>query len=201
MSTAKRRAALYGAIAIALISAISVWLASAVGARSPDTSPSPTSEPQYYVEGARPSPGADTGVEPASGAIPDGCVPWSNERPDVVVCGAVPPGWEPPPAAGDAVTYPDVCSVAAAVFASQAPALAQRYDLDTVPVLDTATCAAVGVGGSGEGTWRVTYSLGSASQVGGYQVAEIWNLRLDASGTRAVDSETTGITLSTSGGV
>jgi hypothetical protein len=49
-------------------------------------------DPIYYVDGARPYEveGYRTGDE--------GCVPWSKDRPDFLICGSgVPEGWTPPP--------------------------------------------------------------------------------------------------------
>lgn len=52
-------------------------------------------EPTYYVDGARPFPGASSGktLKPDR-QYEEGCVPWSADRPDVLICAPVPEGWD-----------------------------------------------------------------------------------------------------------
>lgn len=71
-----------------------------------------------YVEGARPAADADVSTG-------TGCVQYSPDRPDVHVCGPLPPGWTPDPApyfdkaiceaAAQRVNYPDQVSASSAV--------------------------------------------------------------------------------------
>lgn len=64
---------------------------------SPSDSPSGTGSTEYFVDGARPSPGAGTGTF-KDGEQPPGCVPYSADREDVYICGAnVPSNYTPPP--------------------------------------------------------------------------------------------------------
>jgi hypothetical protein len=89
-------------------------------------------EPIYYVDGARPSPGANSGVA-TEGQPPAGCVPWSSERRDVYVCGPVPDSFEPAPPPGDILDYPAVCDIGAAIFRKEAEALMVRNAFQRSP--------------------------------------------------------------------
>lgn len=181
-------------VVVVLVVVGSLWAASTVLAQSQEPSPSPSPSPQYYVDGARPDDSAaGTFTEAPSGGIPKGCVPWSPERPDVAVCGTVPPGWEPPAPPGDASTYPEVCAAAAELFATKSPDLILRYELEGVPRLDVSTCTAAGIGSGMEGRWLVRFNLVNPDEVAGYAVVKIWNFRLDPAAWAA-----SGVTLSTS---
>jgi hypothetical protein len=61
-------------------------------------------QPIYWVDGARPDPGADSGT---TKGVPAGCVPYSEARPDVHICGDVLEDYSPAP-----VPYrdPEICS-------------------------------------------------------------------------------------------
>jgi len=182
------------AVVVVVVIVGSLWAASTVLAQSPDPSPSPSPSPQYYVDGARPDDdAAGTFTDAPSGDIPEGCVPWSSERPDVAVCGEVPAGWEPPAPPGDVSIYPEVCAAAAELFAAEVPDLVLRYELENVPRLDASTCTAAGVGSGSDSRWLVKFSLLNSDEVAGYGVVKIWNFRLDP----AAWSDS-GVTLSTS---
>lgn len=53
-------------------------------------------EPIYYVDGAHPTADISKPSAETDGA-PEGCVPYSADRPDYYVCADLPPDWEPPP--------------------------------------------------------------------------------------------------------
>jgi hypothetical protein len=126
----------------------------------------------YYVDGARPSPGANTRRSP----VPDseyqkGCVPWSEERPDVYICAAVPEGWMPPAPPGSYADYAAVCDDAAKAFEGQALSLAERYQLRLAPVVDVETCGAAGML---DGEWQVRFGLANAEDVQPYRSATLF---------------------------
>lgn len=73
------------AIGLALLSG-AILIAIAAGALSEE-------QPRYFVDGARPDPM----VQGITGEVPDRCVQHSATRPDVMICGPVAEGWQPPP--------------------------------------------------------------------------------------------------------
>jgi hypothetical protein len=134
-------------------------------------------DPIYYVDGARPSPGVNTQRK----AVPDseyvkGCVPWSQERPDVYICASVAEGWTPPPPPGSYADYKAVCDEAAKAVEEQALSLEDRYRLRVPPVVDVQTCDA---GGMLHGDWLVKFGLANADEVQPYRSANL--LRFDPS--------------------
>jgi len=131
-------------------------------------------DPTYYVDGARPSPGVNARQSP----VPDdeyqkGCVPWSEERADVYICAPVPEGWTPPPPPGSYAEYPAVCDDAATAFEGQALSLADRYQLRVPPVVDVETCGAAGML---DGEWQVRFGLTNAEDVQRYRSATLLDL-------------------------
>jgi hypothetical protein len=148
-------------------------------------------EPIYYVDGARPSPGANSGVA-TEGQPPAGCVPWSSERRDVYVCGPVPDSFEPAPPPGDILDYPAVCDIGAAIFRKEAEALMVRNALSTLPVIDVASCGAAGLGSAQEGHWMAKFALANPKDVRPYRSVVLRNFTLDGSG----DQRLAGVTLS-----
>jgi len=144
--------------------------------------PSPTGEPVYYVEGARPSPGATE--RPAwveDGEAPPGCVPYSPERPGAYVCGELPPGFEPPPPPGTAKDYPEVCAVAAKVIEEQAERLSRELQLASVFEIDPSGCAAWGMGPKSEGRWTASFPLVRpvvSAEGETYRTAVVWDFTL-----------------------
>jgi hypothetical protein len=65
--------------------------------RAVTSSPRVAEEPIYYVDGARPHV-----IDPSSSSkgipdMPEGCVQWSANRPDIHICGDIPAGWTPSP--------------------------------------------------------------------------------------------------------
>jgi hypothetical protein len=126
-------------------------------------------DPSYYVDGARPSPGANTRRSPVQDSeYQKGCVPWSEERPDVYICAPVPEGWTPPPPPGSYADYPAVCDDAAKAFEGQGLSLADRYQLRFAPVVDVETCGAAGML---HGEWQVRFGLANAEDVQPYRSA------------------------------
>jgi hypothetical protein len=95
------------------------------------------SEPQYWIDGARP-----TRVEGQVYLEGEGCVPYSPQRPDVKICGEVPTDFVPPPEpAYDA----EVCQQAIAYYselrANYAASGASESQVDaTHPEIDPASC-------------------------------------------------------------
>lgn len=78
---------------------------------------------RFFVEGARPTREAGKtyfGTE--------GCVPFSAERPDTMICGDVPEGFHPGRAPGTEDSYPDICQQAEEVY------LTQRDEMNWGPV-------------------------------------------------------------------
>lgn len=189
MKRLKARIGVAGLV-VGLAGAGILWAVARVDAQSTDGTPAPT--PGYYVEGARPVEGAADFVDNAEGGVPDGCVLWSRDRPDVVVCGEVAPGWMPPAPPGDRTAYPEVCTTAAEVVAGNAEDLVLRYELGAVPKVEPSTCGAAAIGSSADGTWLVTFKLANPDDVGGYRVAKVWNLTLTPT-----TQQTPSITLST----
>ena len=128
-------------------------------------------EPTYYVDGARPSPGANEQPVVSQGEYVKGCVPWSEERPDLHICAPVPEGWSPPPPPGSYADYKAVCDEAAKAVEDQASSLADRYQLRSAPVVDVGTC---GAGGMSNGRWLVKFGPANADDVRPYRSAELF---------------------------
>ena len=93
-------------------------------------------EPVYFVDGARPEAGADSGIE---SEVADRCVQYSEERPDVQICGTVAPDWTPPP---EPYFEPNVCQAALEW-------LAERHS----PAVDPESCLVI----EGSATWDVVF--------------------------------------------
>ena len=128
----------------------------------------------YYVDGARPSPGAedsDTG---------EGCVPWSPDRPDVHICGEVEEGFTPAPTPGGYADYKQVCDQAAQVFQERVKDLVRLCGLEATPAIDLASCGAGGRGSAQENRWLVKFALANADEVSPYRSAWVVELELDA---------------------
>jgi len=129
-----------------------------------------TPSPVYYVDGARPLPGAedsDTG---------EGCVPWSPERTDVDVCGPIPEGFEPAPPPGNYADYPALCDEAARIFDERAEGLVQAYGLRAPPRIAVQSCGAAGKGSKEDGRWLAKFGLANAGDVSPYRSAWVMNL-------------------------
>jgi hypothetical protein len=158
---------------MALLSAV------ACGRVSDSASPaSPSDDPIYYVDGARPSPGVNEASPVPQSEYIKGCVPWSEERPDYFVCAPVEEGFEPAPPPGGYADYPEVCDAAAAVFETHAKGLVDEYALTSVPQVELSTCGAGGLGSKDENRWLVRFGL--AEMVGKYSSALIPQLDMDA---------------------
>jgi hypothetical protein len=167
----------------AAVTVLSLFVLRACG-RSPSASSStgPTaspSEPVYYVDGARPSPGLNVGPALSDAEYQKGCVPWSAQRPDVYICGPIPATFRPPPPPGDYADYPDVCEAAAAIVTAQAEELALSYDLFGVPAVDVKTCGAGGLGSEQAGTWVAKFGLVNLQDVTPYMSVVVRNFSVD----------------------
>lgn len=143
-------------------------------------------EPKYYVEGARPAPDADDQASwVRDGEAPEGCVPYSPDRPKDYVCGELPPGWEPGPPPGSATDYPDVCEVAAQVIQAQAEELSRDLQLQAPFRIDPTGCQAGSMGSKDEGRWMASFPLvDEVTSPGGstYTTAVVWEFTLEGTG-------------------
>jgi hypothetical protein len=146
-------------------------------------SASPSDNPVYYVDGARPSPGLNEGVELPDSEYLKGCVPWSKERPDVHICGPIADSFEPPPPPGGYSDYPDVCDAAARLFNERAEGIQSANGLDSPPTIDVKTCGAAGLGSNAEGRWMVKFGLANPEAVPPYLSADIQSFTLEADGS------------------
>jgi hypothetical protein len=100
-------------------------------------------DPQYYVDGARPSALAEGG----SRGEEEGCVPWSADREDVLICeSGVPEGWQPAP-----IPYfdPEVCDSTIRWLDE----LAARGD-DSYPPIIEGSCRVLE---DSEGLWTILF--------------------------------------------
>lgn len=116
--------------------------------------------PAYYIDGARPS--SDALERPAwveDGQAPEGCVPYSPDRPGAYVCGELPSGWSPPPTPGTSLEYPEACEVASRIIQERAEDLSRELQLDAVFRIDPARCEAAGQGGADEAVWMARFPL------------------------------------------
>ena len=142
-----------------------LWLFISAGCGRPSDASSATgptaspSEPVYYVDGARPSPGLNEGPALPDTEYQEGCVPWSKERPDVYICGPIAESFKPPPPPGDYADYPDVCEAAAAIVVARTRDLMSRYDLLSVAEIEVMSCGAGGIGSEQDGTWMAKFGL------------------------------------------
>ena len=161
-----------------LIAFLSVVACGCVSRPADPGSHSPSDDPIYYVDGARPSPGVNEGSPVPQSEYRKGCVPWSEERPDVFVCAPVEEGFEPAPPPGGYGDYPQVCDAAAAIFEAHANDLVDEYALPSVPQVELSTCGAGGLGSKDENRWSVKFGL--AETVGQYSSALIPQLDMDA---------------------
>lgn len=137
----------------------------------------PSSSPVYYVDGARPSPGLNTGPALAEDEYDKGCVPWSKDRPDVLVCGPIDGSFVPPPAPGDYTDYPEVCEAAAKLFADQAVDLMTANGLTALPQIDTKTCGAAGLVND---RWLVKFGIANPADVSPFASAIVQGFKLGA---------------------
>jgi hypothetical protein len=121
--------------------------------------------PVYYVDGARPSPDAEDSDDD------EGCVPYSEERPDIHICGRgdLPDSWTPAPPPGSYSDYPAVCEAAAWIFDDRADELMSVYGLSTPPMIDGQICGARGLGSEEEGRWRARFGLVNSDDVAPYK--------------------------------
>lgn len=148
-----------------------------------DALPTPSSdEPIYYVDGARPSPGLNEGLELPDSEYLKGCVPWSKERPDVHICGPIADSFEPPPPPGGYADYPDVCDAAAQIFNERAEEIMLANGLDTPPSIDALSCGAAGLGSNEEGRWMTKFGLANPQDVPPYLSAVIPSFTLHGDG-------------------
>lgn len=123
MNASLKRTAVGALVAVAALSG-----AAALG--SPGGGSSETGPSGYFVDGARPSDGADA----ATGA---GCVYWSEGRLDVAICGELPAGWEPlPPPSYDA----EICARALQVLGAKAADTERLYGV--LPSIAPSSCVA-----------------------------------------------------------
>lgn len=168
-------------LAIGLVGALGMGLSE---------SQSASDDPVYYVDGARPRPGADSGSEDA---ISSGCVPWSKARPDVFICGPIPSDFEPAAAPGDYATYTSVCDAGAAIFEGQAENLVVAYGLPTAPTIDVKSCGAWGLGSQADQRWTVKFTLANADSVTPYVSARVRDFTVvgdgSAGGTASISEE------------
>ena len=104
----------------------------------------------------------------------EGCVPWSDDRPDVYVCAPVPEGWEPAPPPGTYADYGEVCDAAARIVDLQGPTLMATYDLATAPKVDVESCGAAGMGSAQEGRWLVRFGLANLQGIRPYKSASLF---------------------------
>jgi hypothetical protein len=132
--------------------------------------------PAYFVEGARPSPGAEDSEDD------EGCVPYSGQRPDVHICGRgdLPDSWKPAPPPGDYSDYPAACDAAARIVDDRADELMSVYELSTPPIIDVQSCGAGGLGSEEEDRWRARFGLVNSDDVPPYQSVTVTSFTLDA---------------------
>lgn len=144
-------------------------------------------EPLYYVDGARPSPGVNTARTPVPhDEYVEGCVPWSEDRPDVYVCGPVPEGWAPAPPPGTYADYGEVCDAAARVVDDQGATLMATYQLAAAPKADVESCGAAGIGSELEGRWLIRFGLANPQEVRPYRSASLFGFRPASEDPRSV---------------
>ena len=119
-------------------------------------------EPTFFVDGARPHVTGE--AKNPTDEVPEGCVQYSADRPDVHVCGdTVPANWTPPP-----LPYHDdtICAAALAWLGNQHGA---------TPDVDTSTCEVlesqshmwdvVFIGPEGSGNVHVPYDPNGTSDI------------------------------------
>lgn len=151
-------------------------------APSPSASATPTEEPVYYVEGARPSPGASKGaVWVEDGEAPPGCVPYSPDR-GGWVCGELPSGFEPPAPPGYFEDYPETCAVAKKIVEARAERVSRELQLPLVFEIDPDGCVAWGMGAGDEGRWAARFPLAHevVSPEGEvYRTVVVWEFTLE----------------------
>lgn len=150
----------------------------AFGAADETSESSPTDEPIYYVEGARPAPGAtDRTVWVKDGEAPPGCVPYSPDRPASYVCGEPPAGWQPPDPPGTAEDHPEVCATAVEILKAELERLARDLELPATPRIDAAACQAAGLRAPDEddrGRWLARFPIVNANEVKPYAMAAVF---------------------------
>ncbi len=160
----------------------------ALGAADAGPGPSSSDQPVYYVEGARPSPGAtERATWVTDGEAPPGCVPYSPERPDAYVCAELPPGFEPPPTPGTGEAYPEVCAVAARLVEERAERLSWERQLLSVFEIDPEGCVAWGMGPKSEGRWTASFPLVRPVESADgqtYRAAIVWDFTLAGTNPR-----------------
>jgi len=107
--------------------------------------------PKYYVDGARPS------ADAMAGNLA-GCVPWSEQRTDVHICGPIPSGWQPvAPPHFDA----QICQDAETALTQKAGEVERAYGL--TPVIDPSSCLVTERSLLGGYDWFVSFNLTNAS--------------------------------------
>ncbi len=178
-----RRYLLWAAAAGALV-VVGAFGIRAFGAAdaSDDRAAAPGVGPTYYVEGARPAPGAtEQAVWVEDGDAPPGCVPYSPERPRSYVCDELPAGFEPAPPPGTSEDYPEGCAIAAKVIRDRAAELSRQIGLSEVFQIDPSGCMAAGMGAAQEGRWMARFPLVrevSAPDGTTYRTAVVWEFTI-----------------------
>lgn len=155
-----------GIASVAMFALVACGEGGSESVRASGSSPSP----EYWVDGARPSPGAD-GSDDAKG-----CVPYSEDRTDVMICGAISDTFRPAPPPGDYADYPEVCEAAAQVFHERAAELEALYDLSALPRIDLQSCGAAGLGDVQEERWMVKFALLDLEEVAPFRSAVLPDL-------------------------
>lgn len=136
-------------------------------------------EPVYYVDGARPSPGLNEGVQLSDTTYAEGCVPWSESRTDVLVCGPIDDSYKPPPPPGDYEDYPAVCDAASLIVAHFSKELSAAYELKVAPEADVKSCGAGGLGSEQDATWQARFGLANVDDVAPYESVVVRGFVLD----------------------
>lgn len=159
-----------GQVSAIIIMPLALMLAAltACGREEATGGATPSQDPAYYVEGATPSPGLNEGVPLPDSEYEAGCVPWSRDREDVLVCGPISESFEPPLPPGGYEDYPAVCDAAATAIAEEGSDLMAAKGLSTAPEVDVGSCGAAGLGSAQEARWVVKFGLSNPDSVAPY---------------------------------
>jgi hypothetical protein len=115
----------------------------------------PADVPEYYIDGARPQPGAD----PETG---DGCVFWSPERTDFAICGEIDPGWTPLSVPG---YHAEACEQAERLLVEKIGDVKRAFNV--TPMIDVSTCFAAERRSGLD--WFVTFDISNTTETGIYR--------------------------------